>query len=167
MSHSPGRSLLAGLTGLAFAWAPLRAQVERAVRGTVRDAATGQPLGDAVVARLGAERSTHASTTAQGRFALTIPSDSVTLVAVRIGFAPETLQVAPTAREVAFQLHPAPVTLDPITVQADQEHTYSTASSRAIEDLDIRLRPRESSQELLRLAPGLVVAQHAGGGKAE
>ena len=32
---------------------------------------------------------------------------------------------------------------------------------------DIELRPRESAQELLRLAPGLVIAQHAGGGKAE
>ncbi|MFN2567754.1 MAG: TonB-dependent receptor, partial [Gemmatimonadaceae bacterium] len=30
-----------------------------------------------------------------------------------------------------------------------------------------QLRPRASSQELLTLAPGLVIAQHAGGGKAE
>ena len=31
----------------------------------------------------------------------------------------------------------------------------------------IQLRPRESAQELLRLTPGLVIAPHAGGGKAE
>jgi outer membrane cobalamin receptor len=62
-------------------------------------------------------------------------------------------------------LRPAPLTLDPITVAA--EPVYSAAASRTIREFDIGLRPRETSQELLRLAPGLVIAQHAGGGKAE
>lgn len=43
----------------------------------------------------------------------------------------------------------------------------SAASASTIRDLDIRLRPRELSQDLLRLVPGLVIARHAGGGKAE
>jgi hypothetical protein len=69
MTHPPGRPLLAGLTGLAVGWVPLHAQTEHPVRGSVRDAATAQPLGDAVVACLGAERSTHAITTvSHGRF---------------------------------------------------------------------------------------------------
>src|SRR6185437_4624258 len=62
-------------------------------------------------------------------------------------------------------LRPAPVALDPLVVAS--ERSYSAASSQAIREVDIRLRPRESAQELLRLAPGLVIAQHAGGGKAE
>jgi len=33
--------------------------------------------------------------------------------------------------------------------------------------LDLQLRPASSSQDLLRLVPGLFIAQHAGGGKAE
>jgi len=33
--------------------------------------------------------------------------------------------------------------------------------------LDLQLRPVSSSQDLLRLVPGLFIAQHAGGGKAE
>ncbi|MBK6903291.1 MAG: TonB-dependent receptor [Saprospirales bacterium] len=39
--------------------------------------------------------------------------------------------------------------------------------SRAISSLDIHLRPTETSQDILRLVPGLFIAQHAGGGKAE
>ncbi|NNF03810.1 MAG: TonB-dependent receptor, partial [Rhodothermales bacterium] len=44
---------------------------------------------------------------------------------------------------------------------------YSAASSVALRGFDLRTRPVDSSQDLLHLAPGLVTAQHAGGGKAE
>jgi len=54
-----------------------------------------------------------------------------------------------------------------VSVSAERTFSTSAAGSRLIRELDIRLRPRESSQELLRLTPGLLIAQHAGGGKAE
>lgn len=38
---------------------------------------------------------------------------------------------------------------------------------KTISDLDIHLRPINSSQEVLRMVPGLFIGQHAGGGKAE
>ncbi len=47
------------------------------------------------------------------------------------------------------------------------ERVYSTASSRSIRDFDLNVRPVSTAQDMLRLAPGLVIAQHAGGGKAE
>ncbi len=37
----------------------------------------------------------------------------------------------------------------------------------AISKVDLALRPTNSAQDLLRLVPGLFIAQHAGGGKAE
>ena len=37
----------------------------------------------------------------------------------------------------------------------------------AISAVDIRLRPVNTSQDVLRIVPGLFIAQHAGGGKAE
>jgi outer membrane receptor protein involved in Fe transport len=40
-------------------------------------------------------------------------------------------------------------------------------SDNVIGKLDLQLRPVSSSQDLLRLVPGLFIAQHAGGGKAE
>lgn len=36
-----------------------------------------------------------------------------------------------------------------------------------VNQIDLKLRPLSSSQEVLRLVPGLFIAQHAGGGKAE
>lgn len=55
--------------------------------------------------------------------------------------------------------------LAPMLVQADRAFTLS--SSTVLRALDLHLRPRRSSQDLLALVPGLVVAQHGAGGKAE
>ena len=60
---------------------------------------------------------------------------------------------------------PKPITLSAVLISAEQ--AQSAAASRTVRNVDIAIRPRASSQELLRLAPGLVIAQHAGGGKAE
>jgi len=50
----------------------------------------------------------------------------------------------------------------------DVEITTSTAQPfQNISALDIRTRPITTSQDVLRLVPGLFIAQHAGGGKAE
>lgn len=43
----------------------------------------------------------------------------------------------------------------------------NTAQTNLINRVDMQLRPVNSSQDLLRLVPGLFIAQHAGGGKAE
>ena len=58
------------------------------------------------------------------------------------------------------------------TIQNDEivvtaERTYSAASDAAFTSKDFSLRPRSSTQDMLRIVPGLFIAQHAGGGKAE
>jgi hypothetical protein len=73
--------------------------------------------------------------------------------------------VQPGRATLDIWLSEAALALDPIVVSA--EPAYAAASSRTVRELDLRLRPRETAQELLHLAPGLVIAQHAGGGKAE
>ncbi len=47
------------------------------------------------------------------------------------------------------------------------ERVYSTASSSTIREFDLNVRPVSNAQDMLQLAPGLIIAQHAGGGKAE
>lgn len=47
------------------------------------------------------------------------------------------------------------------------EKPLSAASSSIINRIDFELRPKNSAQDMLRLVPGLFIAQHAGGGKAE
>jgi hypothetical protein len=49
-------------------------------------------------------------------------------------------------------------------VEASQP--FSAASSKAIRDFDLKIKPARSAQDMLLLVPGLFIAQHAGGGKA-
>ncbi|MBC7410984.1 MAG: TonB-dependent receptor plug domain-containing protein [Bacteroidia bacterium] len=62
-------------------------------------------------------------------------------------------------------LFPYLVTLKGAEINAAQQMT--TASSQLISSSDFSLRPRNSAQDLLRLVPGLFIAQHAGGGKSD
>jgi outer membrane receptor protein involved in Fe transport len=87
-----------------------------------------------------------------------------TLIAARLGLRPDTAKVAGAA-PVVFALSAAPLAIEPMVIAS--ERNYALASSSVLRDLDILLRPRDSSQRLLALTPGLVIAQHAGGGKAE
>lgn len=63
-----------------------------------------------------------------------------------------------------FSLHllPTSVTIKEVTINAKIERTLGSISG-----LDLASRPVNSSQDLLRLVPGMFTSQHQGGGKAE
>jgi hypothetical protein len=67
--------------------------------------------------------------------------------------------------QLDFHLHPSPIHLSEVLVQS--ERVYSAASSRSMRTFDLEIRPNRTTQQMLQMAPGLIVAQHAGGGKAE
>ena len=154
---------LGALLALTFTAPAASSQESRVVRGRVRDAVSKLAVADAVVRQLGDVTNAVRSAT-DGRFALRLPTGAALIVA-RLGFAPDTVSVPTAVAALEIDLRAAPLTVDPVLVSA--ERSFGSASSFTIRQLDIALRPRESSQELLRLAPGLVIAQHAGGGKAE
>jgi len=56
--------------------------------------------------------------------------------------------------------------LKEVTVSAGQGNN-SLSNTSVINQIDMGLRPVNSAQDLLRMVPGLFIAQHAGGGKAE
>lgn len=56
----------------------------------------------------------------------------------------------------------ANITLEEVKINAYKPHETS-----AISQLDLQVRPIQNSQEVLRFVPGLLMGQHAGGGKAE
>ncbi|HEV8365356.1 MAG TPA: TonB-dependent receptor [Gemmatimonadaceae bacterium] len=140
----------------------LRAQSAR-IEGRVSDHENRRPVADAFVAAL-SQPNARGRSDAGGRFASRVELP-VTLIVGRLGFVPETLQVATASEAIRVTLRAATITLTPTVIRAEQ--AQSAAASRAVRSVDIALRSRASSQELLRLAPGLVIAQHAGGGKAE
>jgi outer membrane cobalamin receptor len=55
--------------------------------------------------------------------------------------------------------------LSEVTVQATRP--ISAASSKEIQTIDMQLKPFRTSQDMLLMVPGLYIAQHQGGGKAE
>jgi hypothetical protein len=68
------------------------------------------------------------------------------------------------AADTAAQEHEV-TQMEPVTVTAWRPVTAS--SEQLIPDKDFELRPQGRPADLLRLSPGLVIAQHAGGGKAD
>lgn len=140
------------------------AQTATRVMGIVTADSSAEPVAGVVVVPLAA-RNNAVLTGANGRFELSLGATTSPVVAFRLGFAPETLQARGGQRDLRFILRIVPLTLAPSVVVGEGDAT--TSSSRTVRALDVALRPRESTQELLRLVPGLVIAQHAGGGKAE
>lgn len=63
---------------------------------------------------------------------------------------------------IVTSLPPGDINLAEIYVSAYRPEPLQTISA-----LDINLRPTQSSQDVLRIVPGLFIAQHGGGGKAE
>lgn len=67
--------------------------------------------------------------------------------------------------EVLIKLKPSSFAIEGYSIFA--ERPLSAATSNDIQRIDLMVRPVTSSQDLLKLVPGLITAQHAGGGKAE
>ncbi len=57
------------------------------------------------------------------------------------------------------------IDLDEVTIQGVRP--TSAASSKEIRAIDMQLKPFRTSQDMLLMVPGLFIAQHQGGGKAE
>ncbi len=68
---------------------------------------------------------------------------------------------------IHFDLEMIPGSIDLSTVTVEARQPFSAASSKAIRDFNLKIKPVRSTQHMLQLAPGLFLAQHAGGGKAE
>jgi len=97
-----------------------------------------------------------------------IPEGRQVLIFSFIGY--ETLEKelvfeAGEIKSLDISLVPGSIDLSAVTIEASRP--FSAASSKAIRDFDLKVKPVHSAQELLQLVPGLVIAQHAGGGKAE
>ncbi len=149
------------LTMAAHAQAPQNGTI----RGIVRDSATQKPIVGASVRLDGLANG--AATDAVGNFHLHAPAGTYSLVVSYLGFAATTRRVMVGTNETAtvnIGLVTAALNLDEVSVtqNADLNQTLSI-----IGRVDKQLRPTNSAQDLLRLVPGLFIAQHAGGGKAE
>ncbi|RZL01090.1 MAG: TonB-dependent receptor, partial [Hymenobacter sp.] len=142
------------------------AQNTSALRGTVTDSLSGQPLVGVSVALVGQSGGT--ATDALGQFRLAgLKPGTYALRAGILGYKPNNQSIVLTAgeaRSVVITLATTNLNLAEVTVSQPRDPNQTLA---AISHIDQTLRPLNSAQDLLRLVPGLFIAQHAGGGKAE
>lgn len=137
------------------------------VIGRITDAETQAPLVGVNIILSGTTFGS--STDAAGRFQITgVPAGEYEIVVSNIGYRRENRKIqleANITTEVNFELVSAPIDLGSVLVEGDR--SFSTASAQSIRNFDLLTRPNRSAQDMLQLAPGLIIAQHAGGGKAE
>ena len=151
---------------IIFTVSTVMAQPEGGVRGTITDATTGEALPGVNLVLEGTVLGT--ASAADGSFLIDhLKPGNYTLVASLLGYEKisRALTVQSAILTVDLNLAPKPVDIGEILVE--DERVYSAASSRSVRKFDLQTRPNRSAQDMLQMAPGLIIAQHAGGGKAE
>ncbi len=134
------------------------------IRGSIHASGTGKPVEGLTIFLKEANAS--ALTDAFGAFLLRdIPVGTFTLQVSGVGYEayeqPVTVEASVTA-EVNILLNKGAVELQNVTINAQRDATHNSIAA-----VDIKLRPVNTAQDLLRMVPGLFISQHQGGGKAE
>ena len=129
------------------------------VSGKVYDTQTQEALVGASV--FNKNGSLHTHTNAFGTFVLEEVDRGDTLWITYLGYKSFEFQVEDDREDLRIAMTPSTIQLDQITIRSEQNIINTLAS------VDLKLNPINSSQEILRKVPGLFIAQHAGGGKAE
>ena len=129
------------------------------LKGKVIDSATRQPVEFATVSANGKVTVTNA----EGDFRVTVATDTAVIRISCIGCQTKYVAYVKSDEKITIKLARAKIDLAEVVISphlnANSFHTLST--------VDLNLQPVNSSQDLMRLVPGLFIAQHMGGGKAE
>ena len=138
-----------------------------AISGKVISKTTNQPMKNTNISIIGTSLGT--ATNSEGEFnILEVPCGFYKITSSNIGYEDKTIEITvlpDDTIEVLFELNIDVLNFSEVVITA--ERPFSVASSKILRNLDFELRPKTSAQDMLRLVPGLFIAQHAGGGKAE
>jgi len=127
----------------------------------VTDKITREPLELAVVTDPRSKTTT--LTDKDGIFVIKGPGAIDSLTISFIGYAPATVKALP-GHALLAELQKSRIDLKEVIITS---HTNNLTTSRTLTSIDLNMQPVRSAQDLLRLVPGLFIAQHQGGGKAE
>ena len=138
----------------------LSANAHSHLKGQILDAETQIPLQGVSISL---KNSTNGTFSDQNGF-FELYSDSVinTLVFGYIGFQTMEIEVNNPSEQLLVELQPVAFEMGQIVIQQKETNNLNTLT-----ETDLQLRPVRSAQEVLQKVPGLFIAQHAGGGKAE
>ncbi len=155
--------MLATLCVLLHAGMPVAAQtIFTALKGNVTDAVSRQPM-EGVSVTLMPGRITGMTDQAGNFNFRRLQSTPEKIVISSIGFETRTLSFLDLkSLDFHIALAAESISLSTVMVSAKPGDQY-----KPISKTDITLRGVNNSQEVLRIIPGIVIAQHQGGGKAE
>ena len=132
------------------------------IKGRVIDNASKEPLELAVVTNTSGKEA--AVTGRDGSFILKNVTGSDSLCISFIGYASQKVKAGNNKTNLTIGLDKGMVDLKEVTISS---HADNLTTSRMLTSIDLNTLPTKSAQDLLRLVPGLFIAQHQGGGKAE
>ena len=106
---------------------------------------------------------THTHTDISGNFTIKGNTEGDQLFISHLGYEGRTIPVTAESftKDASIVLNEASVSLGQIVI------TPQVNALNQLTDVDLETDPVKSSQEILRKVPGLIIGQHAGGGKAE
>lgn len=122
-----------------------------------------QPVPDASIILVGTDGSS--TTDIHGDYRITgLAAGEYTVRIAALGFAPlqEQVRIDGDTR-LELELESTAIDLKEVRVSSGSDRTTTSVISA----IDRDLRPVQTAQDLLKMVPGLFIAQHAGGGKAE
>jgi outer membrane receptor protein involved in Fe transport len=141
------------------------------LKGTVKDSLTKGALPFVIVTMQDTSTKQFSVTTDQlGNFKFTKLHNgqyvlSISIIGYKSFSVPVRVDENQPMLEIAIELPRSAISLSLITVSGATKNMGQTLN--VINQLDMLLRPINSAQDLMRLVPGLFLAQHQGGGKAE
>jgi outer membrane cobalamin receptor len=144
---------------LVLIFAVNTANAQHLFKGKVIDSATRQPIEYALVST--GTKAT--STNKEGDFQVSLPADTTMVTISYIGYQKKQIPAKSGSTRALIVLARGAINLDEVVISP----SMNSNSFHTISALDLSLRPVNSSQDLMRLVPGLFIAQHMGGGKAE
>jgi outer membrane cobalamin receptor len=139
----------------------LQAQSQRIIIGKVVDAVSRQPLESASVQE-SSNSSAKTLTDQYGHFSLKVNDPNAPLIISYIGYKPTTIAAEKDGTVFSALQHDIISMKDVVVISNSSSAKFSTLGK-----IDLDLKPVRNTQELMRIVPGLFIAQHAGGGKAE
>lgn len=151
--------MLIKLLGSAFLFIVLVISTEaQSLKGRVLDQSSSPIIGAYIIHN---QSEHHAHTNELGYFVLAGVNLGDSLRVSHIGFETKTFIVDNLSKEVTFRLRESAINLGEF-VFSQEVNPVSTLAR-----IDLKTNPVNTSQDILRKVPGLFIAQHAGGGKAE
>ncbi|MEO8087029.1 MAG: TonB-dependent receptor [Bacteroidota bacterium] len=137
------------------------------INGTIKDKQINLPIEDVVVSIEKSNNHTH--TDASGNFYfISLVQGEYEIDFNKLGYEKQSMKVIVAENETKhldITLKSNATDLSSVDISTDRP--VSAASSKYLSEIDFENRPKNSAQDMLRLVPGLFIAQHAGGGKAE